>query len=308
MRNGGARAIKRLIAFALIVGAGAAGKSTPLAAAVFGRDDRSPLTSAHSELAQKIGALTSSKSGAICSAFCLAPDVIATAAHCVFGPTASDRPALADLKFQLTYPGAPAASGVADAAIAGQTEIVIAGSRRLSISPPISAARDWAVVRLAAPVCKAGGLPLAEAPDAAQAADIFHVAVHRDRADAPLLMSRDCALPAANDPPPRLARNLARDFSSWRDIRLHGCDTGGGSSGSPLLIERDGEAIVVALNVGTYVAARNVVSAADGAASPRAPIANTAISIAPLAAAFRALSARRARQDLVRGNPAGAPK
>lgn len=292
MATGGALARGRFVFPAAVYLAVIAAAPAPSAAAVFGRDDRTPLRGAHTTMAKKIGALTSSNTGALCTAFCLAPDIIATAAHCLFGAEPADRPALADLKFELSFPGAPATARIAGGAVGNQDQNIIAGSRRLRLSPPISAARDWAMARLETPVCQAGGLALASSQRDAPAGDHFQIAGHRDRPESPLLLSRDCGLPAEFSQAGAVARDLQRDFSSWRNIALHRCDTGGGSSGSPLLVEHKGDAIVTGLNVGTYFAARGVISAADGAPLPRAPIANTAISVAPLAAALKALAAR----------------
>jgi hypothetical protein len=277
---------------ALLLAAAAA--SQPSAAAVFGRDDRTPLTGASAALSQKVGVLTSSKSGAICTAFCLSPDIIATAAHCVFGVDGDHRPALRDLRFNLKYDRTRAITEIAGGDIDNQEQHVVAGSRRLSLTPPISAANDWAVVRLRSPVCRAGGLQLIDDSRATQVTPeafdrgVYQVGVHRDVAEDALLISPSCKIDATG----ATERALARDFLSWRSVTLHGCDTGGGSSGSPMLQGGDGAPVVVGMNVGVYVAPRAAVPAAGGEVSPRAPIANTAISVAAMNNALKAIAGR----------------
>ena len=46
---------------------------------------------------------------------------------------------------------------------------------------------------------------------------------------------------------------ISHDFSDPADVILHTCDTGGASSGSPLLIDGPSGPEVVGINVGTYV-------------------------------------------------------
>ena len=261
------------------------GLTGPASSAVFGADERATLPIARQILKSKIGALRSGKTGTACTAFCLSSDVIATASHCVFGAPDAAAPDLSSLEFQLEG-AAPA--GVGGRAIGAEAQHIIAGARRLSLTPPIDAARDWAALKLEGPACPAGGLPLSDVvPPAAAGDGVYHVGIHRDVAPPPVLrFSADCSFAVDREA-------ASRDFAEPRAVLLHACDTGAGSSGSPMLIDRNGQAEVVALNVGVYVvAARSVPSAAGGNDPPRQPIANTAISIVPLAAAFNELAAR----------------
>ncbi len=62
---------------------------------------------------------------------------------------------------------------------------VISGSTRLNVHPPIDATRDWAVVRLAAPACKAGAFkvsakPVTEVMKLSAKGQVFNIAYHRD--------------------------------------------------------------------------------------------------------------------------------
>src|SRR5215468_4744195 len=53
-------------------------------AAVFGNDDRIPLPAKYKDLQEKIGLLFNPRSRMVCTAFCVAPDIVATAGHCLF--------------------------------------------------------------------------------------------------------------------------------------------------------------------------------------------------------------------------------
>ena len=166
--------------------------------------------------------------------------------------------------------------------------------------PPIDADRDWAIVRLEAPACSSGGLPLSTRSrgaieTAADRGDIYQAAVHSDLADTGLQKGAPCALPSTF--PSAAPDALARDFSNPGAILFHTCDTGGGSSGSPLLIDGPDGPEVVGINVGTYVFSSIAASAevATGTLSHQTnsePIANTAIVTAQFADAVAALSAR----------------
>src|SRR5262245_43036210 len=68
----------------------AASKAIPVA--VFGSDDRVPPPAKYKDVQEKIGLFINLRRRTVCTAFCVAPDVIATAGHCLLG-TAGDRPA-----------------------------------------------------------------------------------------------------------------------------------------------------------------------------------------------------------------------
>ncbi len=77
------------------------------------------------------------------------------------------------------------ARSIAGAADGAPETNVIAGSTRLNVHPPIDATRDWALVRLAQPVCKGGSFkvsrkPVAEVMKLAEAGRVYNVAYHRD--------------------------------------------------------------------------------------------------------------------------------
>lgn len=289
------RAIRLALA-ALLALAAVAAFSSSSHAAVFGSDERRPLDTKASSLAQKIGVLASAKTGVLCTAFCVAPDMIATASHCLFGTAASRGPRLSDLRFKLGADG-KRSSQLADVQSFAQDQTIISGTRQLAVAPPIGAAQDWAVARLDRPLCKAGGIALAEHSqrdiDAAAARGaIYQVAIHADLPGTKLRVSRPCAI--RKDFPNVRRTALARDFMALDKVVFHDCDTGGGSSGSPLLVDTPSGPEVIAMNVGTYVMARTVPSArlpddTSNATSSDA-LANTAILLNDLRDAIHALS------------------
>ncbi|HPG89750.1 MAG TPA: trypsin-like peptidase domain-containing protein [Hyphomicrobium sp.] len=287
--------VAALLVLAAILAFSTAGSTTGHAA-VFGVDDRRPLDSTSASLTDKIGTLATRRGGALCTAFCVAPDMIATASHCLFGTAATRGPRLRDLAFKLAAgSAAERSSEIAGSPSATQDQHIIAGTQQLAVSPPISASADWAVAQLETPICKAGGLALTTMPrgaieEAAARGEIYQVAVHADLPDTQLRMARPCAL--RTEFPKADRATLARDFTTLSSIFFHTCDTAGGSSGSPLLITTRTGPQVVAMNVGTYVLAQSVPSArtADVDRPQSEAIANTAIAVTAIGEAVARIS------------------
>ena len=76
---------------------------------VFGKDDRKKLPPKYEHLKYKIGFLYSSTTNHVCTASCVAPDVILTAAHCalISGKKKRRFPDTKGLKFYLKHPDIP---------------------------------------------------------------------------------------------------------------------------------------------------------------------------------------------------------
>jgi V8-like Glu-specific endopeptidase len=271
--------------------------SIPARAAVFGSDDRKLLTTVDAALEDKIGTLVSSETGAYCTAFCVAPDMVATASHCLFGTAATKAPKLKTLFFKLaSAPDAANGTPIAGRATGSQSQNVMSGTTHLSVAPPIGAAQDWAVAKLETPACKSGGLALSQRPESeiratAERGEIYQVAVHADLPDTNLRRGGPCAV--SQSFPNADAATIARDFANPDAILFHTCDTAGGSSGSPLLIDTPNGPEVAGINVGTYVLSRNVTTSQDQQRQSKSePIANTAIWIAAIAGAVKELQGR----------------
>ncbi len=251
--------------------------------AVFGPDTRQTIPGRLADLTQKIGTLTLDGSN-ICTAFCVAPDLIATASHCLFGTSGSQKVKLTKFAFKVGGAAPRHNSRIAGHSETEVRENIRSGTESLSLSPPIDAANDWAVARLAHPICRAGGLTLGnqtrdEVIDAANAGNVFQAAMHRDLATAKIVFGGPCAI--MTDLPDASSDMIARDFANPSSIILHDCDTGPGSSGSPMLIDGPNGPEVAGINVGTYVLSRILNKTADDSSGARSePIANTAIETA----------------------------
>ena len=273
----------RLLLAALALTGVVAAHSTSSSAAVFGQDDRRRLPQTSAALKSKIGTLVSLRTRAICSAFCVADDMIATASHCVNGAQHTKAPDLTSLRFAPAASGNPATgSPISGFAVANERQNIIVGTEHLNVSPPIDADGDWAIVRLAAPVCRQGGLPIRRASQTdlerdASAGRLYLVGVHRDFADGALRVSKPCPLWSAKSAErDRTAAPVALDFRDEAGLLFHLCDTMGGSSGAPLLVDGPNGPEVVAMNVGTYIVSR--VNPKTGTADAQGEaVANTAV-------------------------------
>jgi hypothetical protein len=221
---------------------------------VFGGDQRVPLPQSMREAGSKLGVLYDSRSHSVCTAFCVASDVVATAAHCLYRTSGESPLRLSDFAFRLHGGNAPARIAGAEA---GAAELnVTSGSTRLNVHPPIDATRDWALVRLAQPACKGGAFklsrrPVVEVMTLADQGHLFNIAYHRDLPKWEPMLNEGCAVRRnfedADWP------TIKRDFAEPEQLLLHTCDTGAASSGSPLLVDGSDGPEVVGINVGTYV-------------------------------------------------------
>lgn len=226
----------------------------PAQASVFGTDQRSPLPPTMRDVGTKIGVFFDISSHSVCTAFCLAPDVVATAAHCLYRTKGEKPLRLSDLSFKLH--GTTESVRIAGAGTGAPEPNVISGSTRLNVHPPIDATHDWAVVRLAQPACKAGAFavspkPVAEVMKLAAKGQVFNIAYHRDLPKWQPMLNTGCGVRRDFDDADW--STIRRDFSDPDQLLLHTCDTGAASSGSPLLVDGPNGPEVVGINVGTYV-------------------------------------------------------
>lgn len=254
---------------------------TPVA--VFGDDERVPLPERHATTAGRIGVLFNNPARSVCSAFCVAPAMIATAAHCVAVTTPQgSRMRPSDFLFARAYDRERDYARIEGYAVGSAAQHIYTGEFRLHVRPPIDAARDWALVRLDRPICRNGGLPIQPAPTVdilamSQAGRLFNIAYHRDLPSWTPTYAGPCH--AARDFGASDWSTIAPDFESPDQIILHTCDTGGASSGSPIFAETPNGPVVVAMNVGTYVQSRVVTQ--QGQVTHRQQtetIANTAVN------------------------------
>jgi len=164
---------------------------------------------------------------------------------------------------------------------------VMSGSMSLNVRPPIEATRDWALVRLARPACTKGVLPIRVMPidrilKEAEAKRVFQLSYHRDYTPWKLAYGQPCAVGKSFEQSEWSA--IAQDFSDPEVLILHTCDTGGASSGSPILLDTPDGPAVIGINVGTYQQSKVLMQ--DGEVKKRLKadtIANTGVASAAFA-------------------------
>ena len=251
--------------------------------AVFGTDDRVPVPSQYTRAAESIGLFFSNQSRTVCTAFCVAPNIVATAAHCLAQPGGA--PArLSDFMFARGYDRLREYARIEGHSSSSAPQSIISGDFQHRVRPPIDAANDWALVRLNRAACPGGGLPItpltpAQVSKEARSGRIFQLSYHRDWTQWRLAYSKPCIV--ARDFKAVPWSQIAPDFLDADQMLLHHCDTGGASSGSPLLIDRGGVVSVVGINVGTYVQSKILTEGGRVTLREKAEtVANTAVNAA----------------------------
>jgi hypothetical protein len=269
----------------------------PIPVAVFGTDDRVALPAAMRPLRERMGVLFNTRHKTVCTAFCVAPDVIGTAAHCLYKTKGEKRARLSDFWFARNYDAMRDYARIAGSDAGSTAQSVIAGSVELSTKPPIDATKDWAFVKLATAVCRKGIFEIDARPveaiiREAKAGRIYQISYHKDFKQWQPAYSRPCNVERSFSAAPW--PTISADFDSPEHLVLHTCDTGGASSGSPLLVDTPTGPKVVAINVGTYVQSRSVLheAPADGVTHSDA-VANTAVSATAFARQLAAFSGAR---------------
>lgn len=260
--------------------------------AVFGPDDRVRLPDNYRDLKKSIGVLYNNRARTMCTAFCVADDIVATAAHCVFRTAGERAPNTDGFVFMRPGGGRTDKSAIAGAGRKSSAQHVLAGTAELSVRPPIDAARDWALVKLGRPACQGRALPVRALPSEAitreaRANRLFQVGFHRDFLAWQPVYSKPCE--AGRSLGGSDWKSVERDFAEPGHLILHTCDTGGASSGSPLMIDTPSGPEVVGINVGTYMQARVMIE--DGEVVHRAKadaVANTAVGAEAFAARLEA--------------------
>ncbi len=249
--------------------------------AVFGTDDRTNVPARFETVALKVGLLFNNQSRTVCSAFCVAENVIATAAHCLHKAHAGSAMRHADYVFARNYDRSRDLVRIDGATTGSASQNILAGDFRMRVKPPIDAAHDWALVKLQRDACPGGGLTVKalssdELIEQAKDSKIFQVSYHRDWAQWRAAYSKPCQIGRDFDRAPW--SSISPDFMEPEHITLHTCDTGGASSGSPVLLETADGPVVIAINVGTYVQSKVTSQRGQVARQRSDTIANTAVS------------------------------
>ena len=171
--------------------------------AVFGTDDRGPLPAKYKDVQEKLGLLFSVRGRSVCTAFCVASDVVATAGHCLLKIAGERTPRIGDFWFLRNYDAVRDIAHIAGHANGTAALNVMSGSMSLNVRPPIEATRDWALVRLARPACTKGVLPIRVLPidqimKEAAAKRVFQISYHRDYTPWKLAYGQPCGVPRAS--------------------------------------------------------------------------------------------------------------
>jgi V8-like Glu-specific endopeptidase len=246
--------------------------------AVFGADDRVPVPQKYQKLQDAVGVLFNLRAKTVCTAFCVGDTIIATAGHCLYrpdaikneplkiGPKAAEKDAetakparLADFWFARGYDATRDYARISGYSAGAAAQNVLAGSQKLKLTPPIDATSDWALIRVARPICARRSLPVEAASTAevmrrAASGQVFQVSYHRDYTQWRPAYSKPCDVKRSFEG--ASWETIAKDFSNPESLLLHTCDTGGASSGSPLLADTPTGPKVIGINVGTYVQSR----------------------------------------------------
>jgi tetratricopeptide (TPR) repeat protein len=218
-------------------------KSAGVPQGVFGRDTRREPPAKYAELTKSVGQLETRVGSKffLCTAFCVADNVVATAAHCLFEP---------EIRNHLSKTSIAIGQGPDRrvSAIHGRTpeEIqwsIIAGTTAVRTEGiPFNWAHDWALVRPAAPICKDRSLRVQTTGDhstswrKALEKDVFILGYHGDKGPRTLRYSDDCL---SSDAPlePDLARWLDTVVNlDSEDLLHHRCDFFRGASGAPVFL------------------------------------------------------------------------
>ncbi len=223
--------------------------------AIFGRDDRRPIPKKYAGLKNKVGLLYNDQSQTLCTAFCAAPNIIVTAAHCFFGNHTGKRPKIYNFSFRIENKRSSTITHIAGSRKKIARQFVVAGTTGLRTRPPMDAPKDWALARLATPACRFGSLRIAPQSQsglvrASKRKKIFQVAYHWDYKHWQLAYSGPCRIKSYTKPldwP-----EVRRLFAEPAKLVLHTCDTGGASSGSPIFFDTPTGPVVVGINVGSY--------------------------------------------------------
>lgn len=249
--------------------------------AIFGTDDRVAPPSRYTKAAESIGLFFSNQSRTVCTAFCVSANIVATAAHCLSQPDGA--PArLSDFMFARGYDRLRDYARIEGYASGSSPQSIVMGDFQHRVRPPIDAANDWALVRLNRPICRDGGLKVtpmtaAQVATESQAGRVFQLSYHRDWTQWRLAYSRPCNVSRNFKSVPWTS--IAPDFLSADKMLLHQCDTGGASSGSPLLLDRGGTVSVIGINVGTYVQSKILTEGGQVTLREKAEtVANTAVN------------------------------
>lgn len=232
--------------------------------AVLGKDERTSLPEKYIDVAAGIGILGQhGRVGWSCTAFCVAPNIVATNAHCVVkNPTVGRRLDLSRTLFVLPKfkQGGKASKyksriSYPEFVDPKRPALSIYSGNFNNIRSVSAQGHDWAFVKLTHSVCRGRELqftqrPIPEIRKAASKKQVFMIGFHGDKKMEERLFSKDCAIRSPSDR--RYFLNTQRRRMLRRAVLLpHTCDAFKGSSGSPILLQTEEGPKVVGINLGS---------------------------------------------------------
>ncbi|GJM03470.1 MAG: hypothetical protein DHS20C08_19710 [Rhodomicrobium sp.] len=232
--------------------------------AVLGKDERTRLPERYVDLAAGIGILGQhGRVGWSCTAFCVAPNVIATNAHCVVkNPTVGRRLDLSRTlfvlpKFKRSSTGSKFKSRISYPEFVDprRPALSIYYGNFNNIRSVNAQGQDWAFVKLIHSVCRGRTLkfsqrPMSEIRKAAKKKQVFMIGFHGDKKMEERLFSKDCAIRSPSDR--KYFLNAQRRRMLRQAVLLpHTCDAFKGSSGSPIFLETKDGPKVIGINLGS---------------------------------------------------------
>lgn len=226
---------------------------------VFGEDTLKSVPQKYDFVKRSIGRLRSKKGRPIsCTAFCVAPDVVATASHCLFsiGPS-GQRPPLTSFEVEFEDD-----QGVTRTNIAGDDESsarwnVLAGATTFPERSPLKNTHDWALMKLASNGCNKRALQISkekrkqELLTAIFRKQVFVIGYMRRGNDLKLTFSGNCQTSTSLTQLKKIWATVDNMFVDAGDLVTHRCDFTSGASGSPLFLQTQKGPVIIALNNGT---------------------------------------------------------
>ncbi len=240
--------------------------------AIIGKDQREEVPEKYNHISRSIGILIPNFSPNRwgCSAFCVAPNIVATNAHCLIRkPHTGQTVDMSDVIF--TFPAiTPANNGYAGTyninyrSNMSAIQYVAKDNPRLSLYAGNyyenktfrSNSHDWAFVKLKTPICKNRILKLKDITvrklrKASQNKQIFMLGYHGDDQMAYQRLSANCTIYSPRNTK-FLPPSARRQYSRRRPVIPHNCDTVTGSSGSPIFMTTKEGPVVVGINRGSF--------------------------------------------------------
>lgn len=227
--------------------------------AIIGKDTRSYDLTGYASVSKGIGVIFSltPKAKWTCSSFCVADNVIATNAHCLYQHEKTNL-AFVQFGFPVTYNYKAYLEQTTSVnyAVPDNIKISILSGQYRSRNSIIAQKDDWALAQLSQPICKKRTLQLSNVStkaliQAGRRKKIFMIGFHQDDKMSRKQLSENCLIYSSRNrrffPP-----NIRRRLRSNSTLIGHSCDGLLGSSGSPIFMKTAQGFRVVAINSGEF--------------------------------------------------------